>query len=283
MGTSRDDRIYLVTRLLAGFVIVILFLAFVALYIRPTHTDVNFAWTIQPPTSAMLFGAGYTAGGYFFVRLLQQKKWHRVQAGFLPIAAFTVIMLISTLLHWSRFHHASAAFYLWTGIYVVTPFILPWIWWRNQRTESKDLEENDLRFSVPVRRGLTGIGAAGILFFLVMFVWPSFLISAAPWKLTELTARVFCGWSILAFGCVLSIARDGRWSAARTMLESALVAIALTLVALPSMWADLDLTRPMTYIFIAGLGLSLIGFGLLHVWLDRSSRMKPALTGLADE
>ena len=39
--------------------------------------------------SALLIGAGYTAGAYFFARLILDKKWHRVQAGFLPITAFT--------------------------------------------------------------------------------------------------------------------------------------------------------------------------------------------------
>ncbi len=285
MGTPKDDRIHTPTRLVAGFIIFILLLAFVALYIFPTHTDIDFAWTIQPPTSAILFGAGYTAGAFFFLRLLGQKKWHRVQAGFLPITVFTIIMLLSTFLHWSRFHQAAFSFYLWTAIYALTPFLVPWIWWRNRATESKRLEENDLRFRPFMRVGMGIVGLIGILFFLVVFIRPSILISLAPWKLTELTARVFCGWSILTFASVLSLGMDGRWSATRIMLESGLVGILLTMLALPRMWADLDQNNPMTYVFVGGLVLALIAFSVIHVWMDRSSRMKPVLTqpGIADE
>src|SRR5512143_2048605 len=131
MTVAQDDRVLPATRLIALGVIVVLLLAFLALYIQPDHTDVNFAWTILPPTSAILIGAGYTAGAYFFFRLLKDRRWHRVQAGFLPITAFTISMLAATLLHWSRFHQGALQFYLWTIIYVLTPFLVPFIWWRN--------------------------------------------------------------------------------------------------------------------------------------------------------
>jgi hypothetical protein len=72
----------------------------------------------------------------------------------------------------------------------------------------------------------------------------------------------------------LSIARDGRWSAARILMESAMVAIALTLLALPRMWADLDPSKPMTYIFVSGVSAALVAFIVLHVRLDRSSAIK---------
>ena len=274
MGTVKDDHIYSSTRVVAASVIVVLLLAFYALYLEPDHTDIDFAWTILPRTSAILIGAGYTAGAFFFARLLGQKKWHRVQAGFLPITAFTVCMFAATLLHLSRFHQGALTFYLWTIIYALTPFIVPFIWWRNHATESSDLEENDLRFSSFVRWVMGIIAALGVLFFLVVFIRPSILISLAPWKLTELTARIFAGWSILTFSTVLSIARDGRWSATRILLESALVGIVLTLLGMPRMWNDFDQTKPMTYVFVAGLILALIAFIIIHFWLDRSSQHK---------
>jgi hypothetical protein len=277
MSNRNDDHILPLTRIIAAIIIVVLLLAFLALYLFPTHTDTNFAWTIQPPTSAILFGAGYTAGAFFFARLLGARKWHRVQAGFLPITLFTIIMLLSTLLHWDRFHHTTLPFYLWTSIYALTPLLVPLIWALNRRRENKGLEQKDIRFSRFTRLGLDIAGLAGILFFLIAFIRPSILISLTPWKLTPLTARVFCGWSLLTAASVLSIAMDGRWSAARILVESAMVGIGLTLLALPRMWPDLDLGKPMTWLFIAGLAVTFIGFGVLHVVLDRSSKgRKPA-------
>lgn len=269
---ARDDRILPLTRVIAAGVVIVLLLAFLALYVEPQHTDVNFAWTILPPTSAILIGAGYTAGAYFFIRLLIDRKWHRVQAGFLPITAFTVCMLAATLLHWSRFHQGAITFYLWTIIYILTPFVVPLVWWLNRPTESRELEEKDLRFSLRARLALQTVSLVGILALVILFIDPSILISLAPWKLTPLTARVFAGWSILTFATLLSIAADGRWSATRTLMESAMVGIVLSLLGLPRMWRDLDPSRPLTYAFIGGMVVTLIVFLAGHVWLDRASR-----------
>ncbi len=272
MSTANDDRIHPFTRVVAASVIVVLLLAFFALYLEPDHTDIDFAWTILPRASAILIGAGYTAGAYFFVRLLGQKQWHRVQVGFLPITAFTICMFAATMLHLDRFHHGMFAFYLWTIIYAITPFLVPFIWWQNRATASSDLEDKDVHFSSFVRIGLGIMSILGILFFLIVFFKPAILISLAPWKLTPLTARIFTGWTILTLATVLSIANDGRWSATRILMESAMVGIALTLLGLPRMWGDFDTSKPMTYIFVAGIVLTLIAFIIIHIRLDKLSQ-----------
>jgi hypothetical protein len=194
-----------------------------------------------------------------------------VQAGFLPITAFTICMLAATLLHWSRFHQGMLTFYLWTIIYILTPFVVPLVWWLNRSRESRDLEPGDARFSPAVRLGLRALAAAGILAFLIVFIRPSILIALAPWKLTELTARVFAGWSILTFSTLFTIGADGRWSATRILMESAMVGIVLSLLGLPRIWSDLDPGKPMTYAFLAGLVITLILFVFIHLRLDRAS------------
>ena len=272
MDKMKDDRVFAFTQIVAACVIIVLILAFIALYLFPDHTDIDFAWTILPRTSALFIGAGYTAGAYFFARLIIDKKWHRVQAGFLPITAFTICMLGATFLHWDRFHHSAFNFYLWTVIYIITPLLVPFIWWRNQSTGSKSLEENDVLFSKFMRTALEIIGIGGVLVFVIVFISPSRLISVAPWKLTPLTARVFAGWSILTLSSVASIGFDGRWSATRTLMESAMVGIGLTLVAIPSMWVDFNQADIMTYILVGALILTLIIFIVIHIRLDGLSR-----------
>ena len=272
MNTTRDDHVFAFTQIIAASIIFVLLLAFLALYIFPDHTDTDFAWTILPRTSALLIGAGYTAGAYFFARLILDKKWHRVQAGFLPITAFTIVMLLATILHWDRFHHGALNFYLWTIIYVITPLLVPFLWWWNQKTGLTELEEQDVRFSPFIRSALKIIGIAGVLVFIIVFIQPTLLISTAPWKLTPLTARIFAGWSILTLCSVASIGFDGRWSATRTLMESAMVGIALCLLALPRMWSDFNPSNPMTYALVGGLVLALLTFIVIHVRLDRLSR-----------
>lgn len=284
MNTSnRDDRVFAITQIVAASVIVVLLLAFLALYIFPDQTDKDFAWTILPRMSAILIGAGYTAGVYFFARLLVDKKWHRVQAGFLPITAFTIAMFLATLLHWDRFHHGALNFYLWTAIYAITPFLVPVIWWRNQQTGITDLEEHDVRFSPFVRSAMKIIGMVGALVFVIVFIRPTLLISLAPWKLTPLTARIFAGWSILTLCSVASLGFDGRWSATRTLMESSMAGIALCLVAIPRIWSDLNTANPMSYALVGGMAMTLIAFIIIHIRLDNLSRQvttvkNPSLT-----
>jgi hypothetical protein len=275
MNETRDDRVLVLTKVVAAGVILVLLLAFLALYIFPTHTDIDFAWTILPGTSALLIGAGYTAGAYFFARLLVDKKWHRVQAGFLPITAFTICMLIATLLHLDRFHTGALNFDLWTIIYVITPFLVPFVWWRNQKAGLLGLEEHDLLFPSIARTALKIIGGLGALLFILVLFRPALLISAAPWKLTPLTARIFSGWSILTLCSVASIGFDGRWSATRTLMESAMVGITLCILALPRMWNDFNFSNPMAYALVAGLAVTLVAFIVLHLWLDRLSQQTP--------
>jgi hypothetical protein len=272
MNEIRDDHILGLTKFVAASVIVVLILAFIALYLFPDHTDIDFAWTILPRTSPLLIGAGYTAGAYFFARLLTDKKWHRVQAGFLPITAFTIVMLIATFLHWDRFHHGALNFDLWTVIYIITPFLVPFVWWRNQKTGLIGPEEHDVLYPSVVKTVLKIIGLAGVLVFIFVFIKPAVLISLAPWKLTPLTARIFSGWSILTLSTVASIGFDGRWSATRILMESAMLGIALCVLALPRMWSDFKFSNPMAYALVGGLVLTLIVFIVLHLWLDRLSR-----------
>jgi peptidoglycan/LPS O-acetylase OafA/YrhL len=274
----RDDRITPETKVTAALVIAVLLLALLALYVEPDHTDQDFAWTVLPRTSAVLIGAGYTAGAYFFARVLGEKKWHRVQAGFLAITGFTVCMLAATLLHLDSFHLGSLAFYAWLLIYALTPFVVPFLWWRNRSHASPDLEDADVRFSSAVRWALGAGAALGILAFIRVFFTPSLLIALAPWRLTPLTARIFTGWTILALLTVVNIALDGRWSAAKFLVQSAMVALGLTLIALPRIWSDFDQSKPFAFVFVVAAAATLLALVLMHLWLDAAARRNSAAT-----
>jgi hypothetical protein len=272
MNVTTDERPGLETRIVGGVVIIVLLLAVIALYVFPDNTAQDFAWTIKPRTTAILIGEGYLAGAVFFVRVITGKKWQRVQTGFLPITVFTISMLAATLLHWDRFHQGTFIFYFWTVIYAITPLLVPFLWWRNRARDTHTPEEKDVLFSMPVRWALGGVGAAGVLLALAAFIWPAIYITITPWKLTELTARIFAGWSLLSFCTVLSVARDGRWSATRLLLQSVVVGQVLTLLSLPRMWNDLDPAKFMTYVFVGGLATALVVIVLLYLWLERKSR-----------
>ena len=131
----KDDRVLGATRVLGAVIVPFLLVAFALLYLFPGDTAHWFAWTIKPRMTPLIMGAGYIAGGYFFLRVVTASHWHRVHLGFLPIAAFTIFMAVATFSHLDRFDKDHVAFWIWIVLYVVTPVLVPLTWLRNRATD----------------------------------------------------------------------------------------------------------------------------------------------------
>src|SRR5579884_3487184 len=140
----RNDRILPETRWISAIIVPFLVAAFAILYLFPDHTKELFAWGIQPRMSAMMLGAAYIGGAYFFVRAAMGARWHWVKVGFLPVTTFATLMGIATILHWDRFNHGSIAFWTWVVLYFTTPFLVPAVWLRNRKTDPGTLDTRDL-------------------------------------------------------------------------------------------------------------------------------------------
>jgi hypothetical protein len=274
-GTAvRDDRILPETRWLSAFIVPFLFVAFVMLYFFPGHTDRLFAWTIRPDMTPLIMGAGYISGSYFFIQAFRSRRWHTVHLGFLPITAFTIFMAIATFMHLDRFHHGHVSFYAWVGLYIITPILVPLVWYRNRRTDPRAPESGDLLLS-PAIRGILGIGGAvQFLIALFLLLLPNTMIDLWPWKLTPLTAQVIGGWFALPSVVAMLMAVDRRWSAIRITLQSQLIGLALMLIAVVRAWSDFDRSNGFTWIFIGGIGGMFIGLLALDIAMDSRYRTR---------
>jgi hypothetical protein len=216
----RDDRILFSTRAILSVVVPILWAAFILLYLFPQSTAATFAWDIQPPLTAMLMGAGYIGGSFQFVYAIFGRRWHRVANAFLPVTSFTIFMLVATFLHWDRFIHSHFTFYVWLVVYLITPFLVPWMWLANRKTDPGVPEEHDLVVPFAIRLFFGAIGVLLLIFAVYGFIFPQALIPAWPWKVTPLTMRVLCGWSSLLGVGGLILYVEPRWSARRYGMQS---------------------------------------------------------------
>jgi peptidoglycan/LPS O-acetylase OafA/YrhL len=243
---ARNDRVLPLTRIVAAAVVVILIVAVFALYLNPDQTDQNFAWTIRPRMMPMMMGAGYLMGAYFFARVLTAHRWHRVAAGFLPITVFTIFMASATILHADRFHQSQFAAALWMVIYAITPFLVPFLWWRNQRSDSGVAEQDDLAVPQAARWAALAAGVIVSLIGVVIFIRPDLAIQVWPWMLTPLTARVLAGWMMLPGMGGLYLQRESRWSAWCLLVESITVGSVFFGVAMIASWSDWSPSNPLT-------------------------------------
>ena len=76
------DRVLTASRVLAAIIVPVLVAAFIMLYLFPNDTGRLFAWPIKPTMSAMMLGATYLGGAYFFTRVVFARQWHTVRLGF---------------------------------------------------------------------------------------------------------------------------------------------------------------------------------------------------------
>lgn len=276
MNEVKDDRILKFTHVLGACIVPFLLVAFALLYVFPADTKSYFAWEIKPTMTPLLMGAGYIAGAYFFTMVVREREFHRVHVGFLPITAFTIFMAIATFSHLDRFLTDNVAFWIWTALYVITPILVPLAWWRNRRTDPGTVAAGDVLLPPGVRASLLGAGAVQTAVAVVLLALPQTMIDIWPWTLTPLTAQTLGGWFALPGVTALMMGIDGRSSAIHITLRSQVIGLALILLAAARSWSEFDTSNELSYVFVAGLGLLLVGLVALELYLQ-SLRRRPAL------
>jgi hypothetical protein len=264
----RDDRILPEVRWISAVVVVVLLIAAVMLYFFPDKTTELFAWTIRPTMSALIMGAGYGAGAYYFARVFLGPKWHRVGLYFPAIATFTSVLGIATILYWDKFDGPSVSFYAWVLLYWSTPFLLPILWLRNRRTDPGTPDPNDVVVPRPVRiaTGIAGAGLLGVAAMLILL--PAVAIDVWPWPLTPATSLSIGGW-LSAPGVFYILAMfEPRWSAWRIVLQHQLLAVGLILLAAIRAWGEFDTHKPSTWLFVVGMSGFWLGIATLLLTMD---------------
>ena len=224
------------TRVLALGIIPFLVLASGILYLFPADTRRLFAWEIKPTMSAMMLGAAYAGGIWFFVRAFAARSWRQVQVGFPAVCTFASLLGLATILHWDRFIHDSLAFVAWAALYFTTPFIVLGAWLREQRARrDRPVSRLEPRLPPAVRGIFAATAILTLPVALGLFLVPSQVADVWPWPLTPLTARVTSAMFALPGVVALGLAVDNRWRSAGPVLEAQILSVAMILVAA---WRD---------------------------------------------
>ncbi len=263
----RDDRVLPFTRGLSLFILPFLVVGFLVLYPVPGSTDRLFAWTIHPTMTPMTLASAYLGGAYFFYRAQGLRRWHVIKVGFPAVALFAGLLGIATILHWNKFNHQHVAFWIWTALYFVAPFLVFAAWLTNRRYEAS-AAENERQLGDFSRTIIAAIGSLALVTGIVMFLVPSKVIPIWPWLLTPLTCRVV--GAIFCLGSALLIVLwDRRWSTLQLMLQVELIMITLILLAAVRAHNEFFTDRPLTWVMLCGFLAMFVGSVYLS-WSMRS-------------
>jgi hypothetical protein len=275
--TERDDHVDSAMRVAAVVVVCVLVPALIILWGLPTRTDDLWAWTIKAPLTPIFMGAGYGAGAYFFLRVYLTKRWHEVSVGVLSAAVFALLMLGTTVLHFDKFNQGKAhdglpdppalatiAFWGWTIVYILSPWVVGWLWWRNQRTDPRVPEPGEPLVPDNVRLVARVIAIGAVLGAAVMLIAPSVVIDHWGWKHTELTARVLGCFTAQVGTAFIILSFDPRWSSWRVLVQTFLIAVALLLVGAAREWDTFLPDRPLKWGYLAGLACGALALLALY-------------------
>jgi peptidoglycan/LPS O-acetylase OafA/YrhL len=274
----RDDRVLGATHWAALVVFIILVPAVIVLWGTPAHTHDRWAWTIKPDLTPMFLGAGYGAGAFFFWRTFRASSWHPSSAGVLGASVFAGLMLTATLIHYDRFNQGHApflaafAFWGWLIVYIISPFVVFALWWRNRATDPRDPVPGDPVLGDAMLLGARAAGVLALIVAAVFFISPHIAIDVWPWKLTPLTARVLASFTAQVGVGALVLSFERRWSGWRLIVQSFFVATAFLLVGAARAWDKFTAHDLKTYLYIGGLVAADIALLVLYRSNERQVR-----------
>jgi hypothetical protein len=269
---TRSDRVHASTRALAAGIVPFLVLAFVVLAPRPTDTRRLFAWEIKPTLSPMVLGSVYLGGAYFFIRVVRATRWHTVAGGFVPVGTFATLMGVTTILHWDRFLHGNAAFWLWAVLYFTTPLLVFAVFFRNQREYDSGADSSG-RIGSVAAGAFVLVGVTSMAMCLFLYLFPARAVAVWPWQLTPLTARML--GAIFALGVAgIGAWWERRWSAMRILLQVAGFMLVLILIAAARAHTEFDTSNPLTWLFLVGFVLTTAALVVLYVRMESRSSLR---------
>ena len=229
----------------------LVFLAGLVLFVFPLRTADWFAWTVNPPMTAVFLGAAYWSAAGLEVTGARSASWDSARLAVWPVFVFTTLTLGVTLLHLDRFHLspdsgplAQVATWAWLAIYAVVPvamLVISWIQIRALRSVPGSVTAGRPVLPPALRLLMVAIAGVLLIYGVALLAVPAYAAAWWPWTLSELTARAVGAW-LVGLG----------WSAAQGQLSG-----------------DLRTVRPValtSVAFVVLQALALLRYGGVLAW-----------------
>lgn len=236
--------------------------------VHPAETATRFAWNIQPPVMAALFGAFYIALAPVVFLALFARRWESVRVFVLPGMLFTFTQLVVTFLHWERFFHGTLGFQVWFASYLLPPPVfLGCYLWQQRRAGPEISGPDDSPLPRWARIALVLLGSALTFEALAGLFFPAWFSGWAPWKITPLNARALSGYTLLLGTMLLSMARENDRDRVRILSPFLLLLLPVVAFQVRRFPDQVDWSHPRIAIVLA----ILVPIAALGLYLFRGS------------
>ena len=215
----------------------LVFLAGLVLFVFPLRSAEWFAWTVNPPMTAVFLGAAYWSAAGLEVTGARSASWESARLAVWPVFVFTTLTLGVTLLHLDRFHLspengalAQIATWAWLAIYAIVPvamLVVSWMQIRSRRPAPTSVTAGRPVLPPALRLLMAGIAGVLLCYGVALLAVPAYAAAWWPWTLSELTARAVGAWLV---GLGWSAAQGQSSADLRTVRPVALTSVAFVIL-----------------------------------------------------
>ena len=215
----------------------LVFLAGLVLFVFPLRTAEWFAWTVNPPMTAVFLGAAYWSAAGLDLTGARSSSWESARLAVWPVFVFTTLTLGVTLLHLDRFHLspengtlAQIATWAWLAIYAMVPvamLVVSWMQIRSRRPAPTSVTAGRPVLPPALRLLMAGIAGVLLCYGVALLAVPAYAAAWWPWTLSELTARAVGAWLV---GLGWSAAQGQSSADPRSVRPVALTSVAFVIL-----------------------------------------------------
>jgi hypothetical protein len=251
----------------------LVFLAGLVLFVFPLRTAEWFAWTVNPPMTAVFLGAAYWSAAGLEVAGARATSWESARLAVWPV--------------FDRFHLspgagllAQVATWAWLAIYAIVPvamLVISWVQIRSRRPAPASVAAARPVLPPALRLLLVVIAGVLVLYGVALLAVPAAASTWWPWTLSELTARAVGAWLV---GLGWSAAQGQFSSDVRTVRPVAFTSVAFVILQVLALLRHGD-ALTWTGAPAVGFVTVLVAIGVAGAWALALSLSPAARAGSA--
>jgi hypothetical protein len=251
--TLENTTITPLLRIMTTIEVIVLAIAGVGLLFFHDFTRTFWAWDITPFNAGFL-GAIYLASMIAVSLLLLMPRWSSARLLVPMIFAFTLVVLIASLLHMDRFNFQRIPTWIWFVLYILLPLNCAYhIWLYRKRQHVNAVATPSL-----IQAWLAAQSIILALYAVAMILAPATFTAFWPWKIDDFHAHMYSalGFSAAVSGLLLFRRGSGDEFFILGITQITLAVLSILGVVIRS--ARVDYSAFGTWLWLGAFGLAAV-------------------------